>query len=477
MLQSKLISLLRNFNKEEFKRFETFLLSPYFNQSEKLVRFFRLIEPHYPEFTSKKLEKEKLYIALHGKSEYNDMTMRNLISELFKLGKVFVAQEAYGKDQLQASVYRHLWLAERDIPKLVDAEIETRRAMMEGYVLRDDDYYHHKWLFDLHKFKVSSERLRGSEHKLLKHFDFWAPSHALNRNYLVNCFWLYLYLLTIELIYNFPMDESLMSQVELLAPRYLNQGDTVIDIFYNIYKMIRTDEEKYYHELKARFMQHDPAVPFLLRREACVALENYCIEKIRIGEDRFISEVMQLYRAEAEYELYLENGKMDTVYYYNVAMRGAECGELDWAEKFIDDHKEFLPEDQRESSYDYAKAFILFGRGRYMEALRLGLTCNISFFMGKLSLKMLVIRTHYELDMTNEIQVELDSLRHHLRDEKLSEVRRQFLQNFYIIMRQLCDLKGNYSREKHHLLKEYLKNNRPIPNKRWVMEKIAELEG
>ena len=476
MLQSKLISLFRNFTKEELKRFEAFLLSPYFNQSEKMVKFFRLIEPHQPMFDSKKLEKEKLYKALYAESEYNDLTMRKLISDLFKLTKTFIAQEGFSKDNLQASVYRHRWLAEHNIEKMLDTELETRRILMDEYAVHDDDYYHHRWLYNLHKFKVGSDRLRGAEHKLFKDFDFWAPVHSHNRNYLINCFWLYLYLLTLEQIYNFSMDESLLSQVETLAPRYINQGDIVIDIFFNIFQLLRTDDQKYYFELKERFLRKDISVPDTLKREACVAMENYCIRKIREGEEQYTPEVMQIYRLEVENELYMENGKLDIVYYYNIALRGAESGELDWAEQFVESHKIYLPEDSREGSYTYAKAYILFARQKYTEALRMALSCNIPFFIGRITIRTLIVRIQYELGMMGEIQVELDSWKHQLKDEKISEERRQFFQNFFTTMRRLCDLKSNYSHEKYMEFSDHILLNKAIPSRKWFRDKIRELE-
>lgn len=476
MLQSRLISLFRNFSKEEFKRFEVFLLSPYFNQSDKLIRFFRLIEPHYPLFESKKLQKEKIYSALHTGSEYNDLTMRKLISDLFKLAKAFVAQEGYMNDDLQAGVYQYRWLSSHSMGKMLDAELDSRRALLDGYVVHDDHYYHHRWLFDLHRYKVLSDRRKGAEHKLLKDFDFWAPVHAHNRNYLVNCFWLYTFMLTIEKIYNFPMDESLMNQVGILAPQYINKGDTVIDMFYRIFQLVRTDEEKYFFELKEQILQDDPSVPFLLRREACVAMENFCIHRIRKGEERLSAEVMSIYRIEVEQELFLENGKMEVIYYFNVALRGAESGEADWADHFIEKYKMYLPDDVRDDSYMYAKAHILCAQRKFKEALRLALSCRISYFIGRITTRVLVARIQYELGMLDEIQVELDSSRHQIRDEKLPDDLRQFFQSFFSTMKLLCELKGDYTREKRLHLVDHIQGQKSTPGKKWFFEKIKELE-
>lgn len=476
MLQSRVISLFRNFSKEEMKRFDAFLMSPYFNQSDKLIKFYRLIAPHHPLFDSKRLQKEKLYSTLYSKDEYNDQAMRKLISDLYKLAKIFIAQEGFEKDELQGGIYLHRWLTEHNIEKIVDAELETRRAILDGAMIHDDDYYYHSWMYELHKFKAESDRLRGAEHKLLKGFDLWAPIHAHNRNYLINCFWLHLFLLTIERLYNFPMDESLLNQVESLAPRYINQGDTIIDFFYNIFKLIRTEEAPYYFELKERFLIKDPLIPQTLLREACVSMENFCISRIREGEEQFVSEVMQIYRLEVENELYLENGAIDTIYYFNVALRGTECGELDWADEFIENNKKYLPDDRREDSYSYAKAHILLGQHRYEEALRMALSCQIPHLVGRITIRVLVARIQYELGMMDEILVELNAWKHQLKDEKLSKEFKSYFHQFFVSIKQLCELREDYTRDKYVQLHDQIKMSKAMPGKKWFLEKLREME-
>ena len=111
MRGSKLLQLLKSFSEEEGKRFEKFLASPYFNNSNKLYRFFKLLSYHGPLYESDKLNKKILYSKLHGKQPYNDHTMRELMSDLLKLANEFVVLKDF-KATKQARTYaRELWLA------------------------------------------------------------------------------------------------------------------------------------------------------------------------------------------------------------------------------------------------------------------------------------------------------------------------------------------------------------------------------
>ena len=475
MLQSKLITLLRCFGKQELKQFELFLQSPYFNQSEKLVKFFRLIEPHAPLFDSPKLEKEKLYIGLHGKGKYNDSTMRELISEMFKLSKAFLAHEGLKQDELQASAIRFKWLFANHLDKLVDAELETRNSLLEDCTEHFEDYYFHRWLHDQHQFETTTERVQSSEHKLLKTFDVYRHVHSLNRDFLLKSFANHNYLFALSRIYKFELEETMIDHVVAMAEHYINKGDIVFDISFSITQLGRTFDEKYFVQLKDMFLKNDKSVPRAVMMEAGVGLENFAVKKIREGDIKYNYETMQIYRFEIENNYCLSNNTLNYTYYLNVAARGTDTGDLDWTDNFIETYKENLKQELREDCYKCAKAHILFGRRKFKEALVMALSSNIPFFVYKILTRMLVARAQYELGMLNELFIELETYRYHLKDEKLTEERRQHFQLFSLMLKQLGELKGDFSGKKWEQLTTQIEANKALPRRRWFREKTAEL--
>jgi len=477
MQQTKVIALLRSFSTHEMKAFENFLLSPYFNQSTKLVRLFKLIEPYHPGFESDRIKKEKIYKLLHGgKADYNDATMRELISDLFKQARIFIAHEQLRKDNLEASMLRYQWLHARQLAKLSEAEIEQHRALVDNHPVHDHHYYHHRRQQDIKKFEFVTEQSQGSEDKLMQQFDFFATVHSLNREYLINCLTIHIYLLTLSNIYKFTLDQPMLKQIETLALLYINRGDIVLDLYFNIFKLAQTREEAFFFELKKRLFQKDRRVPLVLMHEAGINLENFCLGKIRLGEDKFTHEVMEIYRFEADNNLLTHNNSLSYILYCNIAARGAQTGEIAWTDTFIEQNKKLLPEEYRDDVYAYAKAHVLFGGGNYKEALKLSLSCNIPFFVVKILLRNLVARIQYELDMLDELQILLRSMQHHLKDEKLTEDRRQHLQTFITMMRQLCELKGNYNRPKLEELSNKLEMHKGFADKKWFREKLMEIQ-
>ena len=476
MQQSKLISLFRQFSDDELIRFDKFLASPYFNQSDKLLKFFRLIAQDKPLFNSPSLEKQKLHKTLHGTKKYSDTTMRELISDLFKQAKVFLAHEGLTNDGPEASAVRFKWLLNHNLIRLAETELENREELLHKLTDHNRGYYLHSRILDSDRFEVVSRKFEGSEYKLINTFDFYKHIHSLNRDYLVNNLHNYIYLLAMARIYKFKSDESLLLPLEQLLQPYLNQGDVVIDMFYNIMQLVRTGEEKYFFELKARFFATDKTVPMSVITEASTGLSNYTALKIRAGEQRYKDECIEIYKFEVEKGYHLVNGRIDHIAYQNIAMMAAETQNFDWADYFLETYKNNLPEEAREDSYKYSKAYLLFGQKKFEEALRFSLSQNSPSFLSKVSSRLLIAGSQYELCMFDELNRELDMLAYHLKDENMTKERKQSYVVFSEIMRLLGELKANYNRNKLQLLKSEIYDKKELLSREWFHKKIAELE-
>lgn len=476
MQHTKLIQLLKCFSEKEIKQFDSFLQSPYFNKNEILVTFYRQLSSYHPEMESGKLAKEKVFTKLFGKIPYDDKRMRDLTSETFKLAKLFLPQEELRKDDIQSSHLRYKWLFRNNLKKMAAAELDNLGSVLNKYESHDFQYYHHQWQFDLHKFETAADQFRSLENKLLKEFDVLAHVHSLNRVYLINSFMSLSYLLAASNIYKFSLDDTFLGQIEALAGGYINQGDTVIDILYNIFQLARIDDEKYFFELKARFLSNDPSVPKEVMAAAGMTLENYTAKKLREGKIQFVAEVMQVYHFECENNLHLDNGKLNYIRYFNIVTRGMEIPEEhDWVDHFVEDCKKDLADEFREDAYYYAKAHVLFARKQFKESLRMALSCNIKFFIAKIIIRMLVARTQYELGMMDELQAELDTFRYHLKDETLTDDRRLHLQTFITTMRQLIDLRASYTEGKALHLTKTVTTQEGMPNQEWFQKRVNDL--
>lgn len=96
MHKHKVIEMLKTFTPEEFKRFEKFIRSPYFNTAKDTIKLFDLIKTYYPAFDSSALKLDKIAKKLKTKGQVTkEARIRNILTGLYQLTKKFLSTEFY----------------------------------------------------------------------------------------------------------------------------------------------------------------------------------------------------------------------------------------------------------------------------------------------------------------------------------------------------------------------------------------------
>src|SRR5688572_11768167 len=92
---SKLVTLLKTLNKQEFERLEKYVKSPFFNSSEQLVTLFDLLKGDYPDFAL--ISKDKIFRVFYPKEEFKDKKIRDMLSRLLEIAQGFLSQIEFEK--------------------------------------------------------------------------------------------------------------------------------------------------------------------------------------------------------------------------------------------------------------------------------------------------------------------------------------------------------------------------------------------
>lgn len=111
---SKLAELLNALNQAEFKRFESYVFSPYFNNSTQISKLFRLLSKYYPAF---KVTKEEIFENIFPDEDYKDKKIRDLFSRMLKLLEDFFANEEFSGKSLLKTRFTLKQLSDRNMEK------------------------------------------------------------------------------------------------------------------------------------------------------------------------------------------------------------------------------------------------------------------------------------------------------------------------------------------------------------------------
>lgn len=112
MKDTKLVTLLRTFSKQEMKDFEKFISSPYFSPQRNLMPLYRELKKYYPSFSSPDFTKEKIFKKLNpGKkfdSKKSNHYLQVLVSEMTTLAEKFLGFELIRQENEGFEMYNSI---------------------------------------------------------------------------------------------------------------------------------------------------------------------------------------------------------------------------------------------------------------------------------------------------------------------------------------------------------------------------------
>ena len=115
---------------------------------------------------------------------------------------------------------------------------------------------------------------------------------------------------------------------------------------------------------------HGKQLDPIVRNDIFSFLLNFCIRKINQGEEDYLIHAFELYRLLIQSGDLLIEGQISPQQYKNVVSLACRVGKLEWAEAFMNGHKQFLADDQGGMAVQYNHAVILFHRSEFAPAIR-----------------------------------------------------------------------------------------------------------
>ncbi len=142
MHNSKLIEILRKFDKKEINGFYDYVCSPYFNKEKVIMNLTEHLKKSYPDFKEEFIQKEKVYKKLYPGKKYNDSVMRNVLSKTMRLAEDFLTLKEF---EYNTDYYRTILslrgAGEKKLEFLFSKADERAKKYIGSLPYRVDMYY------------------------------------------------------------------------------------------------------------------------------------------------------------------------------------------------------------------------------------------------------------------------------------------------------------------------------------------------
>lgn len=476
MQNSKLYSILQNFDKYEQNRCRKYLQSPYFNVNKTLVDLYDfLIDGINGKRKNQLMEKEAIWKDLDIEGKYDDVRFRKFFSDLLKLIESFIAQEEFGIDKLQETIFLLKALGKKNAPKLQNSTLRTARNQSEQSQYKDSSFYLNQYMIERNFYELLDFETRRGDKSNIEDISFNLDLFYFSEKLRMICEMLSRKKLKLH-DYELSFSKEIIELIET-NNNMLGQSPA-IDLYYQIFLMLTDPEnEENYYKLKDLLDKYAKLFPPKIAIEELYnSAQNYCVNKINIGKQEFLSELFDLFKSLIKSNLIVVDGQITPWYFRNIIVVALRLGHYDWAEDFINSHNKYLPDSLRENSISFNLAQIYFYQKKYAKVIEQLQNVEYEDVGYNLNSKAMLIATYYETDETEPLYSLFESFRTYLnRHKNIPDNRRANFKNLIKFTKALLNLNPK-DETIVNKLKEEITASKNVASKEWLLEKIAELE-
>lgn len=485
MKDSKLIKMLKTFSVTELAEFEKFVDSPYFSRGRNLSEFFKCLKPFSPDFESKDLTSENIFLKLYpGKTsevKSSDNIIHKLSSETYKLCKEFLIQIELNKDENRRYFYLLNQLRMKKLYNEFEKEYKISQSLDENFFKGSVNYFMDKYFLchsyleyniDKCDFGNTFENILllgeySAAISLIKGFrniDTNNSSEKFNVKVRYNL---------VDNFINHLNSDKLIEEMKMNKDSFY----PYVAVSHGIYKMFTNpDNDEYYYRFKNLVNEHLELFGHSEKYILFQTMIGYCIRKHNEENQRqFVREEFQIIKEIFKLGIYKynESDKIQINSFRTIVISAVDNGDIEWLEDFVNRYIGELHIEHRESMKYFSFAYINFEKNEFEKALEYIMKVKYEFFLFKLDVKNLMFKIYFELDYTEQAYSLLDTMRHYLSNAKdLSESIIARERNFIKYASELLKLKSESKILNSNYLKDKLENERYLEGRKWLLQKI-----
>jgi len=393
MHSSKLVSILKQFNEQEWKAFRRFVDSPYFNRRPKLVNLLDLVKKTAPQWSKKKLAKTYIYSKLFPNEPYVEKRLVGMRNALIKL----IEQYWLISNKMNTpQVCFNLAVAYHQKGLYNYSEAYFERSLSSIASERLDVSAYHRHLVDFHLSKhnlIEAERKRNQEPNLQNfHDQFDAYYLCIKLKY-------YYKVLNYQNLRSHTYDISMIEEVLTESAKVKYQMYPSIQIYYHaVYSLLSLDNENNFFALSDLLKQHTQTFSIEELQDIFIIARNFCIKNFNRGKRNYIREALDLYKIEISEGIIFEDDKISDFSCRNIIKSALLQSEVTWASAFLERYKEKISE----AAYQLSLANVHFSNRHYLLVLEVLLNTNFKDVLLELAARGLILKTYFQLCRTTD---------------------------------------------------------------------------
>lgn len=483
-----IIELLKTFSVDEILRFKKFLKSPYHNNRKIVFHLYNEIVYFYPKFNDEILTKEYLYDKTIKKGNYNDNTLRSLLSVLDKLAYDFLVFENLKDrdDSYSNIVLRELNKRNVSHPFIHFINRINKRERKAKKI--DVNFLYEKYFHDANIINYSRlhDKFINSKNKLKEHIPKF---EQMAENLIIFAISTLISDFIPVLIYSHEFQFNVKNSISKIFINSLNpwklyekiKSNNPYSFLLNMHlKLIeaydKIENDSFYFEYKnCVFENKEKITKGELELHLC-CLMNLCSMKhdFRVN-DVILNEEYELNMFSVKNALYInEKTKyLPSDLYRSVIILGLKLKDYKNIENFIEHYRKELQPVDRKNYHNFGRAFMRFAQKNYNEAIRYLVKVNVNHYILKYDMRNLLLKIYYEIDEYDKAFDLIHSYKEFLNTNTFAtSEKKKLYSNFIKYYNSLISYKsGDFKIDIDYIFYKFEKEKQ-ISDKEWLKDKF-----
>ena len=258
-------------------------------------------------------------------------------------------------------------------------------------------------------------------------------------------------------------------------------NNILFDLHHQINKLLQNNlSVEDFHRCFDLLISHSEQIEGYELKDCVIILISIAIKQVHQNIDGAQLRLFELYKFLIDNNLILEEDKTITsAIYKNVTTIGLYLQKYDFVEQFVEEYKYNLNEHEQEDVYSYNKAHLLYYKKEYELVLQLISTTKYKDVFYRLSSRVLLIKTYFELEKSDETYFDLlansvNAFKKYVyTNEEINDYYKTRYKNFIKYVLKLTQL----NRDKIQIQKfiDELISNKDIIEYAWLLESANKL--
>jgi len=451
MLKSRLIQVLRTFNKKELREFKKWVQSPFHNQREDVIKLYEYLIESTNLLNDNLLDKAFVFPRIYPNEIFDDSKMRQVMHFLFKTLEEYLFFQKESQNEFKKKITLLKVYGERHLDKAFSkTQKDIENYMQKALNPREDD------LINYYQFQKEIGDFK-SKIKRSQELNLQELTDAYDRAYIAEKLKHACLILSHQRVYNAQYEIGLLEEILVYTEKNNLLENQRIGIHYYLYKIISANKVEDFYILK-KYLKDTTSIPKIEIRDAYLNCINFCISQMNTGNEVFIKEAFDLYKSGIEKKVLIENNILSRWTFKNTIAIALRLKEFEWVESFIENYNQYLEEKYRESFLHFNYAKLYYAKGDYDRALEVIQKYEFSDILINLDAKTMLLKIYYETDEVKILESLLESMRAYIqrKNKKLLKV-------------------NPYSKAQKEKLKVEIEAAKPLTEKAWLLKQLAEL--